>query len=172
MLRIIALRPTDLPIPVAPATKRCGIFARSTTIGNPLISLPSPMESVDLAFVNTSLERISLSPIISLLLFGISRPITGFPGITSTIRTLSTRSALARSLLRFIIFFLADLCNNDITVCNFAIDSSSFLSSISFSIDLISELTLDLKLLLTAFFFSDCLNLFFADLCCGMFIFY
>ena len=30
---MIALRHTDLPEPVAPATSRCGILARSTTMG-------------------------------------------------------------------------------------------------------------------------------------------
>ena len=38
--KIIALMPTDLPAPVVPATKQCGIFAKSTTIGAPEISLP------------------------------------------------------------------------------------------------------------------------------------
>jgi hypothetical protein len=34
---------TDLPEPVVPATSRCGIFARSATIGLPVMSLPSAM---------------------------------------------------------------------------------------------------------------------------------
>ena len=99
----MALRPTDFPMPVAPATKRCGILARSTTTGKPLISLPRPIESMDLDLIKVSLASISLRPIISLLLFGISSPITGLPGITSTILTLSTSNARAKSLLRFII---------------------------------------------------------------------
>ena len=41
MERIMALIPTDLPAPVVPATKQCGIFAKSATIGLPEISLPS-----------------------------------------------------------------------------------------------------------------------------------
>src|SRR6058998_494457 len=36
----IALRPTDLPVPVAPATSRCGIAVRSDTTGPPVTSLP------------------------------------------------------------------------------------------------------------------------------------
>ena len=36
-----ALTPTDLPEPVVPATSRCGMRARSTTSGSPLIDLPS-----------------------------------------------------------------------------------------------------------------------------------
>ena len=38
--KIMALIPTDLPAPVVPATKQCGILARSATIGLPAISLP------------------------------------------------------------------------------------------------------------------------------------
>ena len=37
-LNNIAFKPTDLPEPVVPATSKCGIFARSTTIGFPDIS--------------------------------------------------------------------------------------------------------------------------------------
>ena len=37
----MALTPTDLPEPVVPATSRCGMRARSATIGSPPIDLPS-----------------------------------------------------------------------------------------------------------------------------------
>ncbi len=40
-LRIIALIATDLPEPVVPAISRCGMRARSATIGAPPMSLPS-----------------------------------------------------------------------------------------------------------------------------------
>ncbi len=43
----IALMPTDLPEPVVPATSRCGIFARSATIGLPAMSLPSASVTAD-----------------------------------------------------------------------------------------------------------------------------
>ena len=39
--RIIALMATDFPEPVVPATSRCGMRARSATIGLPVMSLPS-----------------------------------------------------------------------------------------------------------------------------------
>jgi hypothetical protein len=42
ILKIIALIETDLPVPVAPATKRCGILARSVANGVPPMSLPRP----------------------------------------------------------------------------------------------------------------------------------
>ncbi len=47
-LKIMALMPTDLPEPVVPATKQCGILARSATTGWPTMSLPKPMVSSDL----------------------------------------------------------------------------------------------------------------------------
>ena len=40
MLKIIALIDTDLPVPVAPATNRWGILARSVENGTPPMSLP------------------------------------------------------------------------------------------------------------------------------------
>ena len=40
-LKIIALIPTDFPEPVVPATNKCGIFPKSTTIGCPAISTPN-----------------------------------------------------------------------------------------------------------------------------------
>ena len=40
MLISMALIATDLPEPVVPATKRCGIEDRSATTAEPLISLP------------------------------------------------------------------------------------------------------------------------------------
>ena len=38
--KIMALIPTDLPAPVVPATKQCGIFAKSATVGLPEMSFP------------------------------------------------------------------------------------------------------------------------------------
>ena len=90
-------------MPVAPATNKCGIFARLATTGLPLISFPSPMDNVDLELANASEASTSFRLIISRTSLGISKPITGFPGITSTIRTLSTNKARAKSLLRFMI---------------------------------------------------------------------
>jgi hypothetical protein len=39
------LRQTLLPLPVAPATSRCGMRPRSATTGAPAMSLPSAMAS-------------------------------------------------------------------------------------------------------------------------------
>ena len=47
----MALMPTDLPDPVVPATRQCGIFARSATTGFPTMSLPRPIVSCDAALL-------------------------------------------------------------------------------------------------------------------------
>ena len=48
-LKIIVFTPTDLPEPVAPATNKCGILAKSTTTGLPLISFPNAIGNKALA---------------------------------------------------------------------------------------------------------------------------
>ena len=47
MLSSMAFKATDLPDPVVPATSRWGIFARSTTTGRPLMSLPRARVRMD-----------------------------------------------------------------------------------------------------------------------------
>ena len=46
---MIALMQTLLPLPVAPAISRCGIFARSATTGSPETPLPRASASFDFA---------------------------------------------------------------------------------------------------------------------------
>ncbi len=97
-LSTIALTATDLPEPVVPATSRCGIRARSATVGRPAMSLPSASVS-GLPDLSYSFERSSsLRKIISRCEFGISRPTTDLPGITSTTRTALTDRPRAMSL--------------------------------------------------------------------------
>jgi len=98
---IIALSPTDLPEPVVPATNKWGIFDKSITTGNPPISFPRHMLNMEVFSSKVFDATTSLSLTISRSSFGISRPITDFPGMTSTIRTLIADNALARSLARF-----------------------------------------------------------------------
>ena len=98
----MALMATDLPVPVAPATSRCGIRARSHTTGWPSMLLPSARVSSDSAPANASARRISLMRTISRSSFGTSRPITERPCTTSTTRTLFTDSARARSLAHLV----------------------------------------------------------------------
>ena len=54
----IALTATDLPDPVVPATSKCGMRARSATMGLPAMSLPSAKVS-GLADLSYSFERSS-----------------------------------------------------------------------------------------------------------------
>ena len=102
MLSIMALIPTDLPDPVVPATSRCGIFARSTTIGNPLISLPRASVSWEVDSSYSRVFRISPRLMIERCSLGISRPIYDLPGITSTTRTLIADRARAMSFARLL----------------------------------------------------------------------
>ncbi len=138
-LKIIALTATDLPEPVVPATSRCGIAARLTTTGDPPISLPNAIETGDL---NSSYRldfKISLKRTISRLSFGISSPIEGLPGITSTIRTLMTDKARAKSFANAVtlLTFTPAASNNSKRVttgpgCT-SLTSASILKSNSFS---------------------------------------
>ena len=91
---------TDFPEPVVPATNACGILPKSATKGSPEISLPMAIVSKELAFVNVGESNNSRKVTISLSLLGISRPTTVFPGIISTIRTLVTDNARAKSFDR------------------------------------------------------------------------
>ena len=84
---IIELMKLDLPEPVAPATSRCGIFARLATTKPPSTSLPRPT-TIGWWSARAVSER-STSPreTISLSVLGISMPIADLPGIGLRIRT-------------------------------------------------------------------------------------
>ncbi len=88
---IIELMNDDLPEPVAPATSRCGIFARFATTKPPSTSLPSPA-TIGWWSARAMPDR-STSPrlTISLSVLGISMPMADLPGIGERMRT----SALA-----------------------------------------------------------------------------
>ena len=83
---IIVLIHTDLPDPVAPAIRRCGIFAISATFVFPEISFPTAKLIFDFDSWN-SLESIrSRNATITFSLFGTSIPTAAFPGIGASIR--------------------------------------------------------------------------------------
>ena len=103
-LKIIEFIATDFPDPVVPATNKCGILAKSVITGAPDISFPKPIVSFEENSSNAKDLRISDNLTICLLSFGISMPITFFPGITSTTLTFVTDNALARSFDKFVIF--------------------------------------------------------------------
>jgi hypothetical protein len=97
MLVIMPLTATDLPEPVVPATSRCGILARFTLTGAPLVSLPRQIWSLPPDFLKPSSSRISFRYTVSRFLFGISMPTTALPGMGATMRTDCASSAMARS---------------------------------------------------------------------------
>ncbi len=84
---ISPLRQTDLPDPVAPAIRMCGILARLATRTRPSTSLPRPTTIGWWSL--TAVCDLSTSPrlTISLSAFGISTPIADLPGIGEMIRT-------------------------------------------------------------------------------------
>ena len=88
---ISVLMQLDLPEPVAPATSRCGIFARLATTKPPSTSLPRPT-TIGWWSARALPDR-STSPrlTVSRSVLGISMPIADLPGIGDRMRT----SALA-----------------------------------------------------------------------------
>ena len=104
ILMIIVLIQTDLPEPVAPAIKRCGIFAISVTLTLPAISFPTAKVIFDLAFLNSSDSTSSLKETATLWLFGTSMPTAAFPGIGASIRISAAARLSFISSARFTIF--------------------------------------------------------------------
>ena len=96
----MVLMETDFPEPVAPATSRWGMRARSVTTGAPAMSLPRAMGSFILPRWNSSVANISLRKTISRSRFGISIPTTPLPGMGATMRIESAWSAMERSSAR------------------------------------------------------------------------
>ena len=77
----------DLPEPVAPATKRCGIFATLAMTNPPSTSLPRP--TTNGLWSLRAFEERSTSPkeTISLSRLGISMPMADLPGMGDRMRT-------------------------------------------------------------------------------------
>ena len=85
----------DLPEPVAPATSRCGIFARLATTNPPSTSLPRPTTSGWWSERAVPDRSTSPSDTISLSRLGISMPMADLPGIGDRIRTSADATAYA-----------------------------------------------------------------------------
>ena len=77
----IELTPTDLPEPVVPPTRRCGIFARSATRGFPSTDLPNATGSAPVSFRNDSEASMSRIQTVCRVSLGISIPTTPLPGM-------------------------------------------------------------------------------------------
>ena len=100
----MAFKPTDLPCPVAPATKRCGSLAKSNINVSPVIVFPNATGSSALNSRNfLSLRTLSIDTICGFR-FGTSIPIVPFPGIGAIIRIPKAFNESAMSSSRFFIF--------------------------------------------------------------------
>ena len=102
----MAFKATLLPLPVAPAINRWGIFSNSATTGLPTISLPRHRVSFDFDFSNALEAMTSLNRTTCRLVFGTSIPIAALPGMGATIRILIARMASARSSVRVTILLI------------------------------------------------------------------
>lgn len=94
---------TDLPLPVAPATSKCGSLLSSAVIGSPEISLPNATSNllvVDFISFNTS-----FNVTIEICSFGTSIPTADLPGIGASILISLAARLRAISLLKFTILF-------------------------------------------------------------------
>ncbi len=98
---MIALRPTDLPDPVAPAMSRWGVLARSSMNTSPSMVFPMGAGRAILparaASRKVAVESICLKRTISRVRFGISTPMALLPGIGAMMRMPGAASAIARS---------------------------------------------------------------------------
>ena len=88
---------TDFPEPVAPAIRRCGIFARSSMTGRPCKSLPIAIGSAARFSRHSRVSMSSRNGTTSGVGFGTSTPTAPLPGIGATILMLCARIARARS---------------------------------------------------------------------------
>ena len=90
---IIELMKEDFPAPVAPATRRCGIFARLATTYWPRTFLPTPTVRGWSAFCATWERRTSPSMTVSRSVLGISMPMADLPGMGERMRTSAEATA-------------------------------------------------------------------------------
>ena len=103
--KIIAFKPTDLPDPVVPAIRRCGIFDKSWITDFPEISLPNTIGIKELEVSKSFSPKISFKFTTSLSSFGNSTP-TAFLLRTFEILADSALIDLAISLERLMIFLV------------------------------------------------------------------
>ena len=100
---IMALMPTDLPLPVAPAIIKCGMRARSPMTAPPAVSLPSATARLEGDCTNASASMSSRSVTSSRFGFATSMPTTALPGTGARILTPGARIAIVRSSARLTI---------------------------------------------------------------------
>ena len=91
---------TDLPEPVVPAMRRCGILARFATTALPEMSFPTAKVRGSVAFFHSCDSRTPRIRTSAERAFGISTPTERVPGMGASIRILSTARFKASSLSR------------------------------------------------------------------------
>src|SRR3989338_7548586 len=91
---------TDLPVPVAPATRRWGIFSSPAKIGLPDTSLPKARGIKYFDFLYSSCSNIPFKPTMETFLLGTSIPTSDLPGIGDSILIGCAARARDRSELR------------------------------------------------------------------------
>ena len=111
ILMINVLIQTDLPEPVAPAIKRCGILEISDTITCPARFFPTANAIFDLACANSWFSISSLNITIWFVLFGTSIPIADLPGIGASIRISAAARFNLISSARFTILLTFTPCS-------------------------------------------------------------
>ena len=95
---IMLLIHTDLPLPVEPATSKCGVLLISVQTGLPIISFPKVTSSLESFKFLGTVSNTSLTVTIEDTLLGISIPIVDLPGIGASILTSLAAKAKAISL--------------------------------------------------------------------------
>ena len=95
---IIQFTQTDLPLPVAPATSKCGVVFISIHLTLPIISFPKPTASKFFSLTSGIFDKTSLKETELLTSLGNSIPIVFLPGIGASILTSLAASAKAISL--------------------------------------------------------------------------
>ena len=104
---IRALIQTDLPEPVAPAIRACGISPISEIIDFPPISLPTVNARLLLKFLKSSVSIRSPKSTAALSLLGTSMPTAALPGIGASILISgAARASLISSLKEVIVLTL------------------------------------------------------------------
>ena len=114
---MIEFKQTDLPVPVRPAISKCGMLAMSTTMGLPATSLPRKIGIFIERLFDCVSSITSRRRTICRVVFGTSMPTEFLPGIGATIRTLGTRSAIARSSARLVILASRRPASSSISYC-------------------------------------------------------
>src|SRR3990167_814595 len=91
---------TDLPEPVVPAMRQCGIFATFTKCALPVMSRPSATMSGLGLSVYSGEARSDARPMVDFVELGTSIPTRDLPGIGASIRTGDAARASSRLVRR------------------------------------------------------------------------